>query len=91
MIRKLVLGIIVAGVGYVLGALFGYRAAVIDYVENDALKIKSMAETMYDTRELEGLTQEEFSEEELENLPEELQEHLQTDEDDESGQPSAFQ
>lgn len=35
--------------GYVSGSIFGYRAAVADYVENDARTIKQMAETMYES------------------------------------------
>jgi hypothetical protein len=41
--------------GYVAGSIFGYRAAVADYVENDARTIKQMAETMYDTVDQEEL------------------------------------
>lgn len=92
MIRKLVLGIIVAGVGYVIGLLFGYRAAVADYVENDARTIQSMAKTMYDTRTLHELAQEDLSDEEIEQLPEEVQAYLQGEEDnEESGERRGFQ
>lgn len=34
--------------GYIVGVIFGYRAAVADYVENDARTIRSMADTMYE-------------------------------------------
>lgn len=35
-------------VGYIVGVLFGYRSAVVDYVENDAQTITAMADSMYD-------------------------------------------
>jgi len=42
-------------VGYIAGVLFGYRSAVVDYVENDAQTIRTMADSMYDTKEKESL------------------------------------
>jgi hypothetical protein len=42
-------------VGYIAGVLFGYRSAVVDYVENDAATIRTMADSMYDTKEKESL------------------------------------
>lgn len=42
-------------VGYIAGVLFGYRSAVVDYVENDAETIRTMADSMYDTKEKESL------------------------------------
>jgi hypothetical protein len=91
MIRKLLLGTVVAGVGYIIGLLFGYRAAVTDYVENDARTLQSMAQTMYDTRTLHELAQEDLSDEEIEQLPEEVQSYLEGDEDDESEERRGFQ
>jgi len=92
MIRKLILGTAVAGVSYLVGLLFGYRAAVVDYVENDARTIQSMAQTIYDTRTLHELAQEDLSDEEIEKLPEKVQAYLQGEEDDdESGGRRGFQ
>lgn len=42
-------------VGYIAGVLFGYRSAVVDYVENDAQTIQTMADSMYDSVEQESL------------------------------------
>jgi hypothetical protein len=42
-------------VGYIAGVLFGYRSAVVDYVENDAATIRTMADSMYDNQEVESL------------------------------------
>jgi len=42
-------------VGYIAGVLFGYRSAVVDYVENDAETIRTMADSMYDSAEKESL------------------------------------
>ena len=35
-------------IGYIVGVVFGYRAAVADYVENDARTIRSLADSMYE-------------------------------------------
>lgn len=58
MLRKLLAAGAIGLVAYVLGTLFGYRAAVVDYVENDAATIRSMADTMYDTVEKGDLPEE---------------------------------
>lgn len=47
MLRKLVATGILLFIGYVIGVFFGYRSAVIDYVENDAETIESMADDIY--------------------------------------------
>jgi hypothetical protein len=47
MIKKLVASAVLLGVGYVVGAIFGFRAAVTDYVENDAQKIENLADDLY--------------------------------------------
>lgn len=47
MLRKLIATGIVLLIGYTLGTIFGYRAAVVDYVENDAEQIESIASEMY--------------------------------------------
>jgi len=46
--RYILLASVTFVVGYVLGILFGYRSAVVDYVENDAATIQEMADSMYD-------------------------------------------
>lgn len=51
MLRYLIVATATFITGYILGTLFGYRAAVTDYVENDAQTIRSMADSMYDTVE----------------------------------------
>ncbi len=84
--RYLLLATITFIVGYVAGVLFGYRSAVVDYVENDARTIRSMAETMYDSVE-------------KESLPEAVREAVEEGEgarasggkDDTDGGPSGFQ
>lgn len=58
MIRKLLAAGAVLITGYFVGLLFGYRAAVVDYVENDAKTIRSMADTMYEKTEAEDLPEE---------------------------------
>lgn len=58
MIRKLLAAGAVLITGYLVGLLFGYRAAVVDYVENDAKTIRSMADTMYETASKEDLPEE---------------------------------
>lgn len=47
MIRGLLTAGIVLTIGYIVGAVFGFRAAVVDYVENDSEKIESMASDIY--------------------------------------------
>lgn len=47
MIRTLLIGGAAIAIGYTAGALSGYRAAVRDYVENDARQLESMADSMY--------------------------------------------
>lgn len=47
MLRKLIAAAIVFVAGYALGATFGYKAAVVDYVENDAQKLEQAADSMY--------------------------------------------
>jgi len=49
MLRKLVATGIIFIAGYVVGVYFGFRAAVTDYVENDADSIEQVADEMYDT------------------------------------------
>jgi len=91
MIRKLVLGTVAAGAGYLGGMIFGYRAAVVDYVENDAETIQSMARTMYDTRTLQELSENDLTDEEIKQLPEGLRKYVeegtgeQDEEEDGSG------
>lgn len=51
MIRKLLAGAGVLVAGYALGSKFGYRAAVVDYVENDAKTIEQVADEIYDESE----------------------------------------
>lgn len=53
--RYLLLSAITFIAGYIVGVIFGYRSAVVDYVENDAQTIRSIADSMYDTVEKESL------------------------------------
>lgn len=54
--RKLLLLAAVFVVGYIAGVVFGYRSAVVDYVENDAQTIETMADSMYETVDEESLS-----------------------------------
>lgn len=47
MLKKLVAAGIGFAIGYVLGVTFGFKAAVVDYIEDDAEKLESMAEDIY--------------------------------------------
>ena len=38
-------------IGYILGSVLGFRAGVTDYVENDARRIRAVANSMYDKKE----------------------------------------
>lgn len=49
MLRKLVATGIIFAAGYFVGVFFGFRAAVTDYVENNAESIEQAADDMYDT------------------------------------------
>lgn len=69
--RYLLLSIVTFITGYILGTLFGYRTAVVDYVENDAKTIRAMADTMYDKAD-------------DEDVPDVIQEAIDEVEDDES-------
>jgi hypothetical protein len=73
MIRELVAAGIGIVIGYVAGVFFGYRAAVTDYVENDAENIETMADELYPSP----------SEEARQVSPEVLMERVEEDEDDE--------
>jgi hypothetical protein len=84
MIRKVVTGVIIAGIGYLVGLVVGYRSAVVDYVENDARTIRSVAQKMYDTRTVRELAKEDLSDEEMEKLPEQVQRYLKQKQDGES-------
>lgn len=80
-IAKVVLG---AAIGYVAGTVFGYRAAVVDYVENDAATIERMANSMYETADS------------FEDLPDDIQEEMKKqglapDEDSEDENRKGFQ
>ena len=47
MLRKLIATGIVFAAGYVIGVTFGFRAAVADYIENDAELIENVASDIY--------------------------------------------
>lgn len=64
-------------VGFIAGSLSGFRAAVTDYVENDAIKIEQVADTMY------GHTVD------TDELPESIQTMIQEQEESEDGGSSA--
>lgn len=51
MMRYTLLSIATFIIGYITGIIFGYRSAVVDYVENDAQTIRAMAESMYETKD----------------------------------------
>jgi len=54
MLRKLLAAGIVFSIGYVVGVIFGFRAAVVDYVENDAENIEEQAEDLYSQQQTEA-------------------------------------
>lgn len=68
-ILYLLLASITLIVGYVVGTIFGYRTAVVDYVENDAETIEEVADTMY------GGSDDEDAEETIEQLVGEMNEN----------------
>lgn len=47
MLRKLLVVGIVFAIGYVVGAVSAFRAAVTDYVENDGEKLEQVAGDIY--------------------------------------------
>lgn len=51
MLRKLLAAGIVFVLGYIVGVIFGFRSAVVDYVENDAESIQSVANDIYPSEE----------------------------------------
>lgn len=65
MLRKLLAAAFLLGLGYIVGLLFGFRTAVVDYVENDASQIEAMADDIYPSAE-DGVAE----------LPEEVREKL---------------
>jgi len=67
MLRKLLATGIVFAAGYIVGTIFGFRAAVVDYVENDAESIEKLAEDIYPSVE-EGSSQ---------NLPEAVRDAME--------------
>jgi hypothetical protein len=83
MLRKLVVAGIVFTIGYVAGVLFGFRAAVADYVEDDAEKLESMADDIYSTGEKDAAE----LERELEAAVEEA---IEEGDEPDSDEPSAF-
>jgi len=56
-LRTLLAGVVGTAVGYAIGSVFGYRAAVTDYVENDGETLESMADEQYDDEQLEQFLQ----------------------------------
>ena len=83
MIRKLVAAGVLLVSGYVAGVFFGYRAAVVDYVENDAQTIESMADNIYPSPKEGGSVT--LSSEQVEQLSDEA------DESSEGSESRAFQ
>lgn len=53
MMRQILLAAATLVIGYVVGTISGYRAAVADYVENDAQTIEKVASSMYEQEEQE--------------------------------------
>ena len=54
MLRKLLATGIIFVIGYIVGVIFGFRAAVVDYVENDAESIESVAADLYSEQQTEA-------------------------------------
>ena len=70
MIRELLAAAFLLIIGYVTGVFFGYKAAVVDYIENDANTIESMAEDLY--QNLEVVEEDEYQKEEVIQADEEV-------------------
>lgn len=51
MLRTLVVVAVSFVVGYVVGVIAGFRAAVVDYVEKDAKKLERLARDIYPSSE----------------------------------------
>lgn len=78
MLRKLLATTVVLVAGYAIGVFFGYKAAVVDYVENNARNIEQAAAKMYPTVE-------QVSEEDLKDMDvDEILSYAQEESDDES-------
>lgn len=58
MLKKLLATGIVFAAGYLVGVIFGFRAAVVDYVEDDAELIEEQAADIYPSRDEESLPEE---------------------------------
>jgi hypothetical protein len=70
MLKKLLGTVIVFAAGYAVGAIFGFRAAVIDYVEDDAAKLERKAEKLYPSAEEGAATAQAIVEDALEDADE---------------------
>lgn len=81
-------GLLAAGIGfvagYIIGAVFGFRTAVVDYVENDADQIEDVADDIYPNEE-DGLPPE------VAEAVEELQDSGEGSSADTSDEDRAFQ
>lgn len=82
MLRKLAGGAAVGALAYGAGIVVGYRAAAVDFVENDAETLQRLAEHMYDLQPVTELSADDLTDEELESLPAEVQEAITDNADD---------
>jgi hypothetical protein len=82
MLRQLLAAAFCFVAGYTVGATFGFKAAVVDYIENDAQKLDEMADSVYADRYDES--NDGFSEE----LQQKLEEGYKDQNDSEEHDPS---
>lgn len=63
MLRKLLATGVIFAAGYIVGVIFGFRSAVVDYVENDAGTIEAVAKDLYPSPEEGAATEDEVPDE----------------------------
>lgn len=55
MFKRIVSVIVIFALGFVAGSVTGFKAAVADYIENDAQKLEEMADSMYEEASVDEL------------------------------------
>jgi len=70
MLKKIVATGVVFAAGYAAGSIFGFRAAVVDYVEDDAEKLDKMAADIYPSEEEGAATAQTIIEDAIEEVDE---------------------
>jgi hypothetical protein len=91
MLRKLLAAGVVFVAGYVVGVKFGFRAAVVDYVEGDAEKIEQVAKEIYPSPEEGARTGDEEIPDEVGALLEKVNGENSESEESDDGTSKGFQ